>query len=128
MKKRKGSGSRDARLLGVHGLVFSSADPNALAARWEELTGLRPLRRSRREIVLGGPELFVTVRKARKSSADALEEVHVAVQEIAATRRKAKGDALGGDSWTRSVGAFELVVRQFRRPPAKAWRRRRPAV
>ena len=124
MKRR----NRDAGLLGVHGIVLSSADPAALAARWRKLTGLAPLSRSRREIVLGGPELFVIVRKNRGASTDALEEVHLAVEDIAATRRKAARDALGGDSWSRSVGAFDLVVRQFRRPPGKAWRRRRAAV
>ncbi|HVE66354.1 MAG TPA: hypothetical protein VNC59_07220 [Thermoanaerobaculia bacterium] len=120
--------NRDAGLLGVHGIVLSSPDPEALAARWQTLTGLVPLRRSRREIVLGGPELFVVVRRGRRTSTDTVLEVHLAVEDIAATRRKSTRDALGGDSWSRSVGAFDLVVRQFRRPPAKAWRRRRAAV
>lgn len=128
MRKGKRGRSRDAGLLGVHGLVFSSADPDNLAALWERLTGLAPMRRSRREIVLGGPELFVIVRKGRKASFDALEEVHMAVEDVRATGKKSVEDALGGDSWSRSLGAFDLVVRQFRRPPAKAWRRRRRPV
>jgi hypothetical protein len=126
MKKK--SRRKDAGLLGVHGLVLSSADPDGLAARWRNLTGLTPLRRSRREIVLGGPELFVIVRRSKKGSADALEEVHLAVEEIGATGKKAKPDAMGGNSWSRKAGGFDLVVRQFRRRPASAWRRRRAAV
>ena len=125
---RRKSRSKGPELLGIHGLVFSSADPNALAKRWSELTGSTPLRRSRREIVLGGPELFVTVRRSKKGSADVLEEVHLAVEEIGSTRRAAREDALGGDSWSRKVGEFVLVVREFRRAPARPWRRRRPPV
>lgn len=124
---KKGEG-RDPGLLGIHGLVFSSADPGAFAERWSALTGLTALRRSRREIVLGGAELFVAVRKAKAGSADVLEEVHLGVEEIAVTGRKRREDALGGDSWSRRAGTFDLVVRQFRRPPAKAWRRRRAPV
>ncbi|HZI65752.1 MAG TPA: hypothetical protein VFF17_04235 [Thermoanaerobaculia bacterium] len=127
MTKKRGQ-SRDAGLLGVHGLVFSSPDPDALASRWKKLTGLAPLRRSRREVVLGGPELFVIVRRGAKAAGDALEEVHVAVEEIGATGKKGSEDALGGDSWSRSAGSFDVVVRQFRRPPGRAWRRRRAAV
>lgn len=125
---RKKGAIRDPGLLGIHGLVFSSADPSAFAERWSALAGLTALSRSRREIVLGGPELFVTVRKAKAGSADSLEEVHLAVEKIAATRKERREDALGGDSWSRSVGAFDLVVRQFRRPPRRAWRRRRDPV
>lgn len=126
MKKK--SRSKGPELLGLHGLVFSSADPNALVDRWSELTGVTPLRRSRREIVLGGPELFVIVRRSKKGSADSLEEVHLAVEEIAPTRKAAREDALGGDSWSRKIGEFVLVVREFRRAPARPWRRRRPPV
>ena len=117
-------------LLGVHGLVFSAAEPEALAKKWSGLTGLPVFQRKRREIVLGRPELFVTVRRARgkPAGADSLEEVHLAVEQILATGRKSRKDALGGDSWSRTVGSVVLVVREFRRPPAKAWRRRRPAV
>lgn len=117
-------------LLGVHGLVFSTAEPEALAEEWSRLTGLPVFRRSRREIVLGGPELFVTVRRThgKPAGADSLEEVHLAVEEIAATGRKSRKDALGGDSWSRVLGSVVLVVREFRRSPSKTWRRRRPAV
>lgn len=83
---------------------------------------MEPLRRSRREIVLGGPELFVIVRKGR---ADAVEELRLAVKEIAATRRRTRPDQLGDDSWEKSPGAFSLVVREFRRPPSSRWRRTR---
>jgi hypothetical protein len=124
MKKKR------ATLLGVHGLVFTSTEPDALAKEWSRLTGLRVLRRSRREVVLGGPELFVSVRRARRGSVgpDSLEEVHLAVEAISSTGRKSRRDALGGDSWSRALAPIVLVVREFRRPPAKAWRRRRPAV
>ena len=117
-------------LLGVHGLVFSSAEPEALAKRWSRLTGLGVLRRSRREIVLGGPELFVTIRRAvgKSAPADSIEEVHLAVEEIGATGRKSEKDSLGGESWSRTLGSLVLFVREFRRPPARNWRRRRPAV
>jgi hypothetical protein len=117
-------------LLGVHGLVFSSAKPEALSRRWSRLTGLRILRRSRREIVLGGPELFVTVRRAagKSVSADALEEVHLGVEDIGATGRRSGKYSLGGESWSRSLGPLLLFVREFRRPPAGNWRRRRPRI
>jgi hypothetical protein len=113
-------------MLGVHGLVFRSDDPRRLAERWQSLSGLRPLRRTGGRYVLGGPEFFVIVRKGR--APDALEEVHLAVENIAATRKKTARDALGGDSWSRRVGAFELVVRQFQRPPAASWRPKRPPL
>lgn len=117
-------------LLGVHGLVFSSVEPEALAKRWSRLTGLGVLRRSRREIVLGGPELFVTIRRAvaKSAPADSIEEVHLAVEEIGGTGRKSEKDSLGGESWSRTLGSLVLFVREFRRPPARKWRRRRPAV
>jgi hypothetical protein len=112
-------------LLAIHGAVLGAPDPAALARRLAALTGLEPLRRTRDEVVLGGPELFVIVRKRARSSAGALEEIHVAVKEIGATRRKATPDPLGGDSWKRTAGDFVLVVRQFRRPPSRRWRRKR---
>jgi hypothetical protein len=117
-------------LLGIHGLVFSSAEPEALAKAWSRLTGLAVLRHSGSEIVLGGPELFVTVRRARwkAAGADALEEVHLAAEEIGKTGRKSQEDSLGGDSWSCALGPVTLVVREFRRPPAGNWRRRRPRI
>lgn len=124
MKKKRPS------LLGVHGLVFSSAEPEALAKRWSRLTGLGVLRSSRREIVLGGPELFVAIRRAvgKAPPAESIEEVHLAVEEIGATGRRSERDSLGGESWSRTLGSLVLFVREFRRPPARKWRRRRPAV
>jgi hypothetical protein len=115
-------------LVGIHGLEIRSADPAALARRLSDLLGLPVLRRSRGEIVLGrGPELFIAVRRAGRSQPEGVEEVHVAVKEIAASRRKAREDALGGDSWTRPLDhALSLTVREFRRAPGKAWRRKRP--
>ncbi|HEY6064918.1 MAG TPA: hypothetical protein VIY96_02110 [Thermoanaerobaculia bacterium] len=110
-------------LLGVHGIVLASADPAKLARRWTALTGLEPLRRTRREILLGGPALFVLIRKVAGST-DRIEEVHLAVKEIAVTRRKTNRDPVGGDSWKKSLGDLEVVMRQFRRAPARTWRRR----
>ena len=115
-------------LLGFHGLVFRSADPRRLAEKWRSLSGLGPLRKIRGGYVAGGPELFVLVRKGRAASPDALEEVHLAVKDVALTRRKIVRDPLGGDSWSRSLGTFDLVVRQFQRPPTPSWRRRRSPV
>lgn len=114
-------------LLGFHGLVFRSGDPLAVARRWRELTSLPVLKTSSREVTLGGPELFVTVRRGPRGSPDRLEEIHLAVEDVGATRRKAAPDALGGDSWLRRVGAFELVVRELTRAPARSWKtKRRP--
>ena len=114
-------------LLGFHGLVFRSADPPALARRWRELTSLALLKSSAREVTLGGPELFVTVRRGRRGSPDTLEEVHLAAEEVSATRRKTAADGLGGESWSRRVGSIELVVRELSRAPARSWRpKRRP--
>jgi hypothetical protein len=111
-------------LLGFHGVVLRSTDPASLARRLTQLTGLEPLRKSRREIVLGGPELFVVLRRAVRSEAEGLAELHVAVREISVGRRKARPDPLGGDSWSENLDGFDLVVRRFRRPPARTWRRR----
>ncbi len=115
-------------LLGVHGLTFRSANPRGLAEKWRSLSGLGPLRKTREGYVLGGPELFVIVRKGRAASPDALLEIHLAVKDVAVTRRKTVKDALGGDSWSCSLGSFDLVVRQFQRPPAPSWRQRRSPV
>ncbi len=126
--KRKGGRRSAAAVLGFHGLVFRSANPRRLAEEWRSLTGLGPLRKTRGGYVLGGAELFVIVRKGRAASADALEQVHLAVEDVAATRRKTAEDPLGGDSWSRRLGSLELVVRQFQRPPSGPWRRKRPPV
>lgn len=115
-------------LLGFHGLVLRSADPLALVRRWRELTALPLLRSSRREVTLGGPELFVTVRRGPRGSPDALEEIHLVVEDVGATRKKAAPDALGGDSWSRRVGAFELVMRELARAPGRSWKAKRRPV
>lgn len=127
-RKRKSVRRKNAVPLGFHGLVFRSANPRRLAEEWRSLSGLGPLRKTRGGYVLGGPELFVIVRKGRAASADALEEVHLAVENAAETRRKTAEDPLGGDSWSRRLGTFELVVRQFQRAPSASWRRKRPPV
>ena len=121
---------RRLELLGIHGLVIRARDRKRLAKRLGDLLGLPVLRRSRGEIVLGGgPELFIAVRAATRSRPEGLEEIHIAVEEIATARRKTIEDALGGDSWTRSLGAgLTLTVRQFRRPPGRRWRKNRPPV
>ncbi len=85
----------------------------ALAEEWRSLSGLGPLRKTRGGYVLGGPELFVIVRKGRAASADTLEEVHLAVEDVAATRRKTAGGSARG----------ELVV-----PPPRDLRARRSPV
>jgi hypothetical protein len=118
-----------AELLGFHGLVLGSSDPDALARVWMELTDLPVLRRSRREIVLGnGPELFVAIRRLRRGAPDRLEEAHLAVRDLAGTRRRGAPDALGGNSWRRRAGALDLVVRELERPPGAAWRKKRRPV
>ncbi|MFN2387972.1 MAG: hypothetical protein ABR576_17100 [Thermoanaerobaculia bacterium] len=120
---------RQAELLGFHGLVLGSSEPEALARRWRDWTGLPVLRRSRREIVLGhGPELFVTIRRLRRGQPDRVEEAHLAVKELAATRRRGDPDPLGGDSWRRPAGPLDLVVRELARPPAASWRKKRKPV
>lgn len=120
---------RPPDLLGFHGLVLGSPEPEALAARWAELTGLPALRRSRREVVLGsGPELFVTIRRLRRGEPERILEAHLAVRELAKTRRKGKPDALGGDSWRRRAGALDLVVRELARSPGAGWRKKRKPV
>jgi hypothetical protein len=120
---------RQTELLGFHGLVLGSSDPDALARLWAELTGLPVLRRSRREIVLGhGPELFVTIRRIRRGEPDRVEEAHLAVKELAGTRRRGAADALGGDSWRRPAGPVGLVVRELARPPGAGWGQKRRTV
>ncbi len=128
MKRKRKIARRSAAALGFHGLAFRSANPRRLAEEWRSLSGLGPLRKTRGGYVLGGPELFVIVRKGRAGSTDTLEEVHLAVENVAATRRKTAEDPLGGDSWSRRLGIFELVVRQFQRAPSGSWRRKRPPV
>jgi hypothetical protein len=121
---------RGLDLLAIHGIVLRSADVESLAKRLRGLLGLPVFRRTRREIVLGhGAELFNALRRATRSRGEGIEELHIAVKEIAPARRTACEDPLGGDSWTRPLGnGLSLTVRQFRRPPRKAWRKPRPPV
>ena len=121
---------RSLDLLAIHGIAIRSRDVESLAKRLRGLLGLPVLRRSRREVVLGhGPELFIALRRATRSRPEGVEEFHIAVKEIAPARRNAREDPLGGDSWTRPLGnELSLTVRQFRRPPRKAWRKARTPV
>lgn len=117
---------RETEILGFHGLVFRSADPERTAKEWRAMLGLPVLRRQRGEIVLGaGPELFVRILKGRRGEAEGLVEIHAAVEEISATGRKSAPDPLGGDSWSRAAGETRVWVRQFRRAPSAAWRKKR---
>jgi hypothetical protein len=115
-------------VLGLHGIVFSTPDPEALAARLQDLLGLPALRRTRSEIVLGsGPECFLAIRRRAHSGGASLEEIHVAVSDISRARRRTLPDPLGGDSWSRNISdRLTLTVREFRHPPRGKWRRRRP--
>ena len=116
--------------IAFHGVTIRSADPQATARRCRSLLGWRVLRQSSREIVLGeGPELFVSIRRARKSEKEGVEEIHLAVEGIATDRRAARPDALGGDSWTRPLAdSLALTLREFRSAPAAKWRKKRKKV
>lgn len=117
---------REIEILGVHGLVLRAADPGRMARLWQSLLGLPVLRRRSDEILLGaGPELFLSIRKLRRGEAEGLAEVHVAVKQLSATGKKGNPDPLGGDSWSRAVGNTRVTVRQFRRAPSAAWRKKR---
>src|SRR4029453_11045325 len=82
MRRKGGVG-----LLGFQGVVLRSTDPASLARRLTQLTGLEPLRKSRREIVLGGPELFVVLRRAVRSEAEGLAGLHVGVRQLTVRAR-----------------------------------------
>ena len=117
-----------AQWLGLHGLVLRSRDPRAVAKRLDRMLGWRTLSASRDEFVVGtGPELFVAVRRDRNAGGGVfLDEVHLAVKNVSASRRAAEPDALGGESWSRSAGSgLSVTVREFVRPPQGRWRRRR---
>jgi hypothetical protein len=115
--------------LGFHGIVVVADDPTASARRWRELAAFPVLRRTRSEVVLGaGPELFVALRRPRRGEKPGVVELHLAVKEIARTRRRAAPDALGSDSWARPLReGGRLVVREFKRAPGRLWRKKRPA-
>jgi hypothetical protein len=75
-------------------------------------------------VILGaGPELFVRFR--RRSGAPSVEDLHLAVQEIAAFRRPVSEDALGGRSFARDLPGAALVLRQIERAPGRRWKKRR---
>lgn len=103
--------------LGFHGVVLPSEDPERDARGWVAALGLRVLRRSRREVVLGlGPALFVSLIRA---PADSLPELHLAVKGLRV--RGARADALGGDAVAYDVSGARVFVREFRRPPSGRW-------
>ncbi|MEO8432932.1 MAG: hypothetical protein ABI592_15615 [Acidobacteriota bacterium] len=113
--------------LAFHGIGIRAHDPQALARRCRDLLGWRTLSSSRREIVLGeGPELFLAIRPTRSGEAEGVEEIHLAVEHLKRSRRRATEDSLGGDSWSVSLLAvLALTMREFRRAPKPRWRRRR---
>ena len=113
---------------GFHGIVVRASDPEACARRWTELAGFSVLRRSRSEIVLGaGPELFVSIRRARAGELPGILELHLAVEKLRATRRRGEKDALGGISWRRELtDGVALVVREFTEAPKPRWKKPRP--
>jgi hypothetical protein len=110
-------------VLGGHGLVVEVADPRREARLWRRALGLRELRASRREVVLGSVAFFVVLR--RSTGAPRVAEVHVAVEQLEG--RGLRADELGGRSRASDPAGVRLVVRQLTGPPARAWlpRRRR---
>jgi len=110
--------------LGFHGVTIGCPDPAGAARKWRALVGFPVLRRSADEVILGaGPELFVRFR--RRPGAAAVEELHLAVEEIGAFRRPSAADPLGGRSFVRDAPGAALVVRQLERAPAGRWKKRR---
>jgi len=116
--------------LAFHGVVIRARDPRALARKLREVLGWGVLRASSREIVLGdGPELWIAIRPSPKSESESVAELHLAVKDIARSRRKAEEDPLGGDSWSAEIGnALTLTVREPKRAPARSWVKKRPTV
>ena len=114
-------------ILGFHGVVLRTENPEKDARQWRRRMNLRVLHRSAREIVLGqGPEFFVVLRAARAGQAEQIEEIHVAVKAL--RQGGAESDRLGGRSVSRKAGAIRLVLRQFIGAPRRAWpeKRREP--
>jgi hypothetical protein len=111
-------------LLGIHGVVIRTPRLGAWRS-WSKRLGLPVLRRNRREIVFAqGPEIFVTLRKGRPDEPVRLLELHLAVERISA-RAKRSDDPMGGEVVVRPLAGFDLVLREFRRPPNASWRRKR---
>jgi len=112
--------------LGFHGAVIRASNVSMAAVLWSRATGLPVRKRSRGEIVLGfGPEIFVVIRKVRRGEAPGVAELHLAVSGSSRLRRRGKSDALGGDSMRGLASGVVLEVREFRRAPGPAWRRKR---
>jgi len=116
--------------LAFHGIGIRARDPEALARRLRRLLGWDVLRRTSREVVLGGgPELFIAIRKGSPDGTAGVDELHLAVEGIRRSRRKTKEDPLGGDSWAAEIaGPLTLVIREPKRAPAKRWAKRRSRV
>lgn len=110
--------------LAFHGVTIACADPASAARAWQRLLRLPVLRKSPREVLLGaGPELFLRFR--RRSGPPRVDELHLAVEDLAPFRRPSSPDALGGDSFSRTLEGATLVVRQFERAPRSPWKKRR---
>jgi hypothetical protein len=109
-----------------HGLTIRASDSRALARRLRDILGWPTLRSSPREIVLGeGPELFLRIVPGSRTARDGVAEVHLAVKDLAKTRRQNREDALGGDSLRDELSeGFDLVQREFRRAPSARWKRK----
>ena len=114
--------------LGFHGVEIRARRLTAAARAWSRRTGLKTRFRRHDRIVLGpGPELFVDIRRARSGQAEGVVKLHLAVRHIEAWRRKISPDDLGGDGFDVRIDALVVAVREFRRSPARRWRRgRRP--
>ncbi|HYK43214.1 MAG TPA: hypothetical protein VE007_12560 [Thermoanaerobaculia bacterium] len=110
-----------------HGIAIRAVDPDAVARRAAAMLGWPVLRRSRAEIILGdGPELFLRIVRARRGENEGLAELHLAVEELAKSRRKTVPDPLGGDSRTGELmRGVALTLREFKRAPAGAWKKKR---
>ncbi|MEP6769095.1 MAG: hypothetical protein ABJC61_10525 [Acidobacteriota bacterium] len=116
--------------LGFHGLTIRTRDPEGLAEKCRVLLGWQILRRRRDGIVLGdGPELFLEILRARPSQAEGVEQIHLAVKHLERSRRPARPDGLGGDSWSRPLlPALGLTLREFERVPSPKWRKKRKEI
>ena len=108
-------------ILGGHGVVIEVPDPRRAAREWTRALGLRELRRSRNEVVLGSLAFFVVLR--RTSREPRVAELHVAVEGL-----KGPGlsdDDLGGRSRAREMDGVRVVVRELTDPPSSRWLRKR---
>ena len=123
MKKRKDLPAPVA----FHGIAVRASDPDAAARRAREILGWPVLRRTRSEIVLGeGPELFLRIVRARRGESEGVSELHLAVENLSKSRRKTSPDPLGGDSRSDAlIRGVALTLREFRRAPKGAWKKKR---